>query len=90
MTHNHPRYKPTHQPYADTSARTARKKATRKKKWDEVQNSVLSAFASTELLPQRAQRDFLALLLGTTSRRVQVSERSAQIENRIFSTEKSY
>lgn len=57
----------------DTSSRTGRRTANRgKQRWSAAQASTLTTYSVTELLPRRAQRDFLAMLLGTTSRRVQV------------------
>ncbi len=64
----------------DTSSRTGRRAANRgKQRWTALQSALLTTYSVTELLPRRAQRDFLAMLLGTTSRRVQVRRRSDRL-----------
>ena len=54
------------------SARTSKVIPGRKQRWGRAQVLLLNGYMATEVLPARAHRDLLAMLLGTSSRRVQI------------------
>jgi hypothetical protein len=54
------------------SARTSKVIPGRKQRWGRAQVLLLNGYLATEVLPARAHRDLLAMLLGTSSRRVQI------------------